>query len=497
MIRKVLILFFLLSFVKTPSVFAQNNSNNTYEKQWQSIDSFAKINWNDTVIKITQGILDSAKVYKNTADIIKAQFVLLTRYHRGANIYTSIKKAEQYIESAAGVEKALWQSIVAEMYWKIYENDRYHILRRTALEETKSSDISTWDAPAFFDKIATLYRVSLENKEALQQITTEKYAPLIIKGINTRKLRPTIYDLLVFRALKFFQDGEKDVTKAAYHFELGGMSWFETAEKFIKIKVDEKDTNSLHFKALQLYQEIIAFHLEDIQPDALIDADLNRLAFVYQNSVSPSKDSLYKNALKKLELRYADYPAVAQVSYLIAKMQLGEEQISNYRNKQTFEIKEKTDRNIPKIAENLETIIKKFPKSEGAVYAERLLNTLRIKSLDIKTEAVNIPNENILTLVNYQNIGMVNLKIYRISNDVNADLEKYYDYDLEDIKKLTPLKTWKQKLPQYEDMEEHSTEIKIDALPKGNYLLVASLNDNLDSLNNLFSVSGFQVSNLE
>jgi hypothetical protein len=42
-----------------------------------------------------------------------------------------------------------------------------------------------------------------------------------------------------------------------------------------------RDSVSLHFKALQLYQRLLQFHAADTKPDAFIDADIDRLQFVH------------------------------------------------------------------------------------------------------------------------------------------------------------------------------------------------------------------------
>ena len=44
-----------------------------------------------------------------------------------------------------------------------------------------------------------------------------------------------------------------------------------------------KDSLSLQHKALLIYQKLIAFHLKDAKPDALIDADIQRIQFVKTN----------------------------------------------------------------------------------------------------------------------------------------------------------------------------------------------------------------------
>ncbi len=70
------------------------------------------------------------------------------------------------------------------------------------------------------------------------------------------------------------------MTHPVYKFELKSEDDFSPAEDFVEIKYQTKDSLSLKFYAIQLYQQLIAFHLDDKEKDALIDVDLARINFV-------------------------------------------------------------------------------------------------------------------------------------------------------------------------------------------------------------------------
>ena len=76
-----------------------------------------------------------------------------------------------------------------------------------------------------------------------------------------------------------------------------------------------------HFikKRLLIFQNLLEFHVNDANPDALIDADIERINFVNQYGVMDNKDSLYIDALKNISEKYSDNPASAQASFLIAQ----------------------------------------------------------------------------------------------------------------------------------------------------------------------------------
>ena len=199
---------------------------------------------------------------------------------------------------------------------------------RTQTAKFNKTDIATWGAEDFHKKISALYLESLKDTRLLQQTKLDPFNAIIIKG-NVRHLRPTLYDLLAHQALDYFENDERDIRKPAYAFEISQASAFDPAADFINRKFSTKDSLSLQHKALLIYQELIAFHLNDTKPDALIDADLKRLAFVKENSTHPEKDQLYFNSINHIARQYDKLPAAAQAWYLLA--QYYNEQANDYK----------------------------------------------------------------------------------------------------------------------------------------------------------------------
>src|SRR5262249_29192984 len=51
-------------------------------------------------------------------------------------------------------------------------------------------------------------------------------------------------------------------------------------------------------KAIRLYQNLLAFHKDDQDKSAFLDADLSRLQFAHAHAYGESRSSRYKEALK-------------------------------------------------------------------------------------------------------------------------------------------------------------------------------------------------------
>lgn len=498
MLKRILITL-LIAGCLAPAYAQNNKMNNPYQKQWNTADSLAGRGLPKSAADIVRGILAAAEAKKDNSNVIKAQLFLMNADAGTVedSDTTNIRKAERFAAAAAGPEKALWQSIAAQLYWNYYQQHRWQLYQRTTLAGAPGSDIATWDVPAFFNKIATLYKASLADRSALQQVPVERYAPIIYDGINTRKLRPTLYDLLVFRALTFFETDEKDITAPAYKFELDDAAVFAPQASFINLPLQHRDSSSMQLQALKLYQEVLAFHAKDKQPDALIDADLQRLAFVQAHSVHPDKDSLYLRALQQLEQQYQGQPAVAQVAFLAAQQQMGNYEAPARRGKAAAS-PGKPNRDLPAIAAKLKDITSRYPGSEGAVNAFNLLQRITQPMLEVKTEEVNLPGENIKALVTYRNTGKAYLRLYHVPNELSENAYNDSEQLLKKLQRLTAVKTWQQDLPAAADLELHTTEIKVDALPKGAYILVAGRSNKLtnEEKDNIVSAVYFQVSAL-
>jgi uncharacterized protein YfaS (alpha-2-macroglobulin family) len=395
------------------------------------------------------------------------------------------------IEKAKAPTKNILQSMQAEMFWQYLQNNRWKFYDHTKLQEEKNKDITTWSIDKIHSVISKLYKTSLQNDNTLKALKLDAYAPIIIKGENTRELRPTLYDFLAHRALAYFMTDENQLTQPAYQFKINDSKAFAPATEFANASFKTKDTASLQHKAILLLQDIIKFHLADAKPDALIDADLIRLNFVNQYGVFESKEKLFEGALKNVEEKYTDNPSSAPAGFLRAQIY--------YNRGQQFEPLTKTENQyeIKRAKELCEAIAKKFPKSEGGINCQNLIGTIVQPVLSIETEKVNTINEPFRTLVNYKNVLKVYFRIIKTSREeIKKSDRRDYDKLWNTYVTLKPIKNWSITLPNPGDYQEHAAEIKIDGLNNGVYLILASIDENFSTQKNILAKQTIYVSNI-
>src|SRR5688572_14047391 len=324
--------FFL--FVPLFGLFTMNANGQTnikkYEAAWKKVEELFRKRLPQSALSEVKKIYQLAKKEKQDAQLIKSLVYMtgLQSENRENNEIFSINEIEKEIAGSKEPVSSILNSLLAEMYWNYYQQNRWDMYNRTKTADFKKDDIATWGTDDFHKKIGELYLKSITEEKLLQHTKLDPFDAIIIKG-NVRHLRPTLYDLLAHRALSYFRNDERDISKPAYAFEIDQASAFDPAADFILRKFSTKDSLSLQYHALLIYQKLIAFHLKDTKPNALIDADLQRIEFVNEKSVHPDKGKLYFNAINHIAHQYGNHAAAAQAWYLVANFY--EQQASGYK----------------------------------------------------------------------------------------------------------------------------------------------------------------------
>jgi len=476
---------------------AQQKMTN-YSSLWKKIDSLANQKG------LTQSALDEvnkiyalAKKEKQDAQLIKAlvyQLNLQGIKEENADV-KGIAVLENEIKTSAEPSKSILNSILAEKYRSYFQQNSFQVYDRTKTSGFAKEDMATWGAADFHKKITELYLASLKDEKILQQTRPDAFEPIIIKG-NSRYLRPTLFDLLANRALDYFKSDERDISRPAFAFEMNDAAYFAPAVAFIKLRISTKDSTSLYHKALLLYQQLLALHINDEKPDAFIDANIARLQFVQQYSVLQDKNKWYEKALETITTSYPNIPAVAQAYYLMASIHAAS--ASSYDPLKNGGNNAASTRNEYEVAVKFcKQALLQNEESEGKANCFNLLQQIQRRELNLSTEKVNLPGQPFRSLVSYRNFTKLYLRVVAMSDDIkNKFANRYDDKYWSDLVALKSIRNWDQPLPSTDDYQKHSTEIKVDALPAGQYILLASANADFSFDKNPLAVQYFYVSGI-
>ncbi|WP_353717428.1 alpha-2-macroglobulin family protein [Dyadobacter sp. 676] len=463
-----------------------------YAKEWKAVEALVAKGLSKDALEHLRSIYQHAKKEKQEVQVIKATVYMaqLQTENRENNAIASIRELEKEMAESSGPALPILTSLVASAYLDYYQTVRWQLYNRTATAGFDKADIATWGTEDFHEKIGELFLESIRNEPLLKNTHLDRYDAIITKG-NMRQLRPTLFDLLAFRALSYFSSDERNIKKPAYAFEINTASAFDPAADFVHRKFETKDSASLEYQALLLYQRLIAFHLNDKDPGALIDADLARIQYVRQKSVHPDKDELYFMAVGHVADQYQSTPAAAQAWYF--KAAYLNEKADNYKPGQ-----DSTSRFERVMAlEICRQILRDNPETEGGANAHNLSRAITRKSLFFSVEAVNSIAKPFRVLVRYRNLGKLHLRIVRTTEALRKNLENdERNTKWKILAAAEAIKSWEQPLPDTKDYQEHSVEVKAEGLPPGEYILLASSDPGFRNTDAVLGAAIFHVSDI-
>jgi TonB-dependent SusC/RagA subfamily outer membrane receptor len=462
-----------------------------FKNEWIRIDTLIiKQNQPKTALSLVNEVYVKAKKQQLQPQIIKCLVYRLSLEDRifdnKPNNAISILENEIAVTKDEAAKSILY-CLLANRYQQYYNNNRWKYYNRSKTTNFSKADIETWNADDFNEAITKNYLASVANAFLLKTAKLEDFDAIIIKG-NTRKLRPALYDILVHEALDYFKTGDYYITKPAYAFELKDIKTLSTSNEFITEKFESKDSTAHQLIALHLFQDLIAYHINDADKNAFIHVDIERIQWVNTYLTNDKKEEKYLNTLSYLS--NFSFNAAAQASYLLAKNKFDkattykpfDDSSNRYAFVQTLKM--------------IDVALLKFSdESEGRTNLLNLKNQILEKKISTQTEKVNVLSKPFRALVNYKNVDTVFVRIIKV-DQTKKDLGNNFNRDFERYSKLQAFKIFYQVLPKTNDYQNHSAEIKIDALPTGTYMLLSSSGAGfIDSLDEM-SKQYFYVSNI-
>ncbi len=454
------------------STFMQTFNDNDYKKEWKTIDSLEQQGLPKSALEKVLVLYERTKKDKNPAQTIKC-IIYRGKYESQLEedgLVKAIAKMEEEAENATSPVKSVLQSMLAEFYNNYMQQNRWRIQQRTNTADFDNPDIQTWTIEQFSDKVMELYKASIQDPE-LRRVRINEFDAITTKGLNTDQERPTLFDFLGHRAIDYFMNERSYLTQPTFRYYLDESAYFDEADAFAKMNIAASDTKSGKYQALLLLQELIRAHLNDRDKEALINADLKRLKFVHQNSILGDKDLRYITALELLKDKYPKSKANAEVLFELGNYYYNK--ANQYVNDRDAYADNQFD--YKKALTYYERAKKEYPKSYGAVSSINMINNIENKQLNLQAEQVIVPDEASLALVRYRNVDKLHFKIIKSTYVKIENLQRENSKDrIKTLNNQDPIESWSIDLPNPGDYQPHSTEIKVPALPVGQYILMAS-----------------------
>ncbi|MFC5044189.1 alpha-2-macroglobulin [Aquimarina hainanensis] len=488
--KKIISLLFLLCITNISFIMAQND----YTKQWKEVESHEQKGLPKSSLEVVKSIYEAAKKENNTNQIIKA-FLHKAKYaltlEENAQL-TIIKELKSEIATSSFPTKNILNGVLANLYWQYFKQNRWKFYNRTHTSaKVDKEDFRTWDLETLFAEIHIHFQQALENGVLAQQTELSKFNTILITEENSKKYRPTLFDFLSHMALEFYKTSETNITRPSYAFEINSKEYLNEPSSFSRQKITTKDSLSLQFNALKIYQQLIAFHSRNKNYNALANVDIERLLFVFKNATFADKEELIINTLTKAKENNKDHESNALYAYELA---------AQYQSRGSKYIPKKDEVfrwDTKKALELCSAIESAFPNSDGAKKSNALKAIILQAEVSLKSEK-NLPIQKAGRLfISYKNTDLLTLKTVKINATQLKSLQQLYKNKdiIKFINGLPEVNTWKAPLKNEKDYQRHTTEILLPALPQGQYLVIASAGEEI-SVKNQISYADIQVSNL-
>lgn len=475
-LRFVLLLICISLFHST--AFSQKYALKDFEK----VDSLASAAQPKAALALIKKINLQARADGNSVLLIKSVIyhMLFQSYLTEDALPQILTTLKQDINLAKQPEKSVLLSLLAETYWKYYQQNLYQISKRSNVQGDMGNDIRTWSSQQLVEQITQTFFASLKETTLLQNTPTGLLNDILIGDQQTRSLRPTLYDLLAHRAIDVFSNHQMAIIPGHE-----GMAELTSYSTFLSTKLIESDSSSNYLQTLQLFKNLLAFHQTHQNLGAFADVDLKRLNFIFKNNTHEDRFKQMDVALSLLAEQVKNTEIYADVLFQQASL-LTSGLLSEGSDKLS----------LINAVELANQAINSYPKSIGGQNAENLLHQIKQPELNMQLKG-NIPaNRPAQIHFNYKNIDTVYLSIYQKPTALGNYnyFDKKEDY-LKAIQAYKLMREWMVILPKSTDYRSHTYIDKMDNLPFGSYFIVAKgKKDNQDEKNVKYSY--FQVSNL-
>ncbi len=479
---------------------------------WQKVYEARDKGLPKTAIEELKPIIADAIQGRRHAEAIKAicMKIAFEGNIEGNKPEKKITRLEAEIAQAPAEMKPLMEAVLANWYWHYFQHNRWRFQQRTQTAEAPGKDFTTWDLPRILAEIDRHFTVALAGEKLLKSTPVEQYNDLLEKGSVSDAYRPTLFDFLAHEALQFYQAGEQGAAAAEDEFEIADDNpVFGTVDEFLKWRpglfpsqsVPRKDKagetpgpsplagegqgegDSPKLKAIRLFQNLLAFHRNDGDKTALMDADLWRLTFGKNQAVGPAVNDRYKAALQRFAEQGSSHEISARALHQLALL-LNEED-------QPAEAHAVAKRGA-----------EAHPKSVGGIWCANLVRQIESEQVNISTERVwNEPWPTIS--VQYKNLTQAYFRAVPYDFDRFMSRQRWgfgYGWDEkfhQELLTAKPAAAWNTALPATADFRMRTEKVPVARdLKPGFYFILASHDPAFGKKDNQVSMAYVWVSEL-
>jgi len=491
LVKRIAVFSIVLLFSLFCSLSVAAKINPSYTELWKKVDSLLQIQQPESALKLLVDVYKKSKSESSQIQQIKAfvgieQIKLETNDEAVPYPFTVWEKEMQRLKPE---NRSVLLAYQGEYMVQIFNRNRGEIYQRTK-GAAQPNDVATWDVSYFKTRIDSCFLKSFDNHEILAKISSKEYVALLDTVEFTWQYRPTLLDLVASKALEFYRNDGFDLSPVP-------LPWAKDAnlfsERFVPKSIENGRFDSRIFYIFTLLEN---HHLKNGESDALLRLKLDRLNYIYESSLLPSKDELFLEALKVFENQIGNNPFKAEILEKHADILLS--MANRYEPKnpvsEIYRMKNK------EAAEIYHSVIQQYPNEPSSIRSINKLRQLQQPQLQLTLENIVRKGFPFAASVQYSNLATIKAKLYKINQSeylavLKSDLygRRFVNQKFKSEKLISEQNY---QLVKDEDLRNHSTELIFPKLNSGLYRIKLESISGNDTCNSsaLFTVSGISFS---
>lgn len=449
---------FLLFLINT-FVFSQS-----FEKEWQKVYQLENNGKFSSAQKVVLKIKKKAKRKNNEQEYVKC-FLYESKIRMFNNENAQqiiIENLKKEIKKQSPISKSVLHYILATILNDYKKANQYKISKRSNNIQKNDLDFTSWNLLDFEKEIQINYEEIFKQKIELSNIPITDWKSIIdipsyINGNNYN-----LYDFFYDKHLEYLKSNIRLTSyKSANYFYFLEQLALQKPENFTNSNLDFIIDSRLK-KIFQNIQNYEKFYLTK---------DFQKLDFSYYKRIE------YLSSINKpiielpKELSELEKNTKNKILKQLIKLDQAEHLIRIGTQKKEVQFQKKA-------LKILDTILKSRVHPNILANAERkkLLLTNKFLAIDFKQNSYS--NQNNRAFIRFKNVDTIKISYYRVplKKDLGLNDNSYYSQKndsliLNYIKHQKPIKSSIVLLPNQFDYFEHSTEVILDKLEEGNYLI--------------------------
>ena len=392
------------------------------------------------------------------------------RFHAelGQELQADIEALEQRAAAAPiPLSNLLW-SAAGQHWWSHYQQRRWEVLQRSEQSGAAGPDANTWTVGQYSDRVRQCFHRALADVDTLAKLPATVLGDAVedVQAPDAY-LRPTVYDLVAHRALDVLKQPETQLQGGGQPFLLDDPSFFTLFEPWAFRQLSHPDSTAWGLEVLRIHQRLERIHLNRDPIDVLVNATLERLAYVHAQSVLAERDSLYLASLEVLRSRLPNDSCWSAVTARMAALYYAQAERYDRLGDGAHKWDKRTAQQLCAEA------MARWPGSYGAREAAVIKAELERPMLAVSMEEAVVPERSASVALRTANVRRVWL---RVVEDAGPDELRWQPEEerWKTMRAAVPRHAWAVDVPEDGDLHEHVLGLAVTALPAGRYAVLVS-----------------------